>query len=424
MLLVQVQEKLFDIGFLVGELLILVCQVEYGVMMLCELCNYGYLLEDLLVNDWLQIMGVWFGFNSDQSWQLYIFFVMNDCQINVFVMLGGYIGVNVGLVLIVECEDEVVVVLFYEIVYVIQQYVLCGVECVQCDQILILLGMLVVVVVVQVSNSMLFGNVMMVVISLGMGLMQQWQINYICFNEFEVDCFGICILLCSGYDVDVMVGFFEWMLVVMCGNEGGYSVFEFLCIYLVNIICISEVKFCVQQMKKDMVLFIISIFIGECKEWVDLVDFSLGELLLCGNNLLLFGSVLCLLIGQFNCGVSGDFEWVCECLCVFSVDFIFELECEYVDLVKWQKDGFNDVQCYGQVLVVMCGGCVGVGQVWQILVGLLQSYFGNLWLVLGLGEVELCVGQVVQVNSCFEQLLCEYFNSCLVVLIYVEILNE
>ncbi|MFB3130850.1 MAG: M48 family peptidase, partial [Lysobacteraceae bacterium] len=82
--LAQAQEKLPDIGSSAGELLTPARQAEYGAMMLRELRNYGYLLDDPLVNDWLQTMGTRLGSNSDQPRQPYTFFVMKDRQINAF----------------------------------------------------------------------------------------------------------------------------------------------------------------------------------------------------------------------------------------------------------------------------------------------------------------------------------------------------
>ena len=68
--------------------------------------------------------------------------MLKDRQINAFATLGGYIGVNAGLVLAAEREDEVAAVLSHEIAHVTQQHVLRGVERAQRDQIPILLGML------------------------------------------------------------------------------------------------------------------------------------------------------------------------------------------------------------------------------------------------------------------------------------------
>ncbi|MGE8289906.1 MAG: M48 family metalloprotease, partial [Stenotrophomonas sp.] len=132
--------KLPDIGSSAGELLTPARQAEYGGMMLRELRNYGFLLDDPLVDDWLNTMGRRLGSNSAQPQQKYTFFMMKDRQINAFATLGGYIGMNAGLVLTAEREDEVAAVLSHEIAHVTQQHVLRGVERAQRDQIPILLG--------------------------------------------------------------------------------------------------------------------------------------------------------------------------------------------------------------------------------------------------------------------------------------------
>lgn len=342
--LAQAQEKLPDIGSSAGELLTPARQAEYGAMMLRELRNYGYLLDDPLVNDWLQTMGTRLGSNSDQPRQPYTFFVMKDRQINAFATLGGYIGVNAGLVLTAEREDEVAAVLSHEIAHVTQQHVLRGVERAQRDQIPILLGMLAAVVAAQASNSTSSGNATMAAISSGMGLMQQRQINYTRSNESEADRLGIRTLSRSGYDVDAMAGFFERMSAAMRGNEGGYSVPEFLRTHPVNITRISEAKARAEQMKKDTVLLTTSTPSGERRERVNPADPGLAEPLLRGNNPLLPSSVLRVPVGQLARGASGDFEWARERLRVLSADSTAELEREYADMAKRQKDGLNDAQ--------------------------------------------------------------------------------
>ncbi|HEL5616330.1 TPA: M48 family metallopeptidase [Stenotrophomonas maltophilia] len=422
--LAQAQEKLPDIGSSAGELLTPARQAEYGAMMLRELRNYGYLLDDPLVNDWLQTMGTRLGSNSDQPRQPYTFFVMKDRQINAFATLGGYIGVNAGLVLTAEREDEVAAVLSHEIAHVTQQHVLRGVERAQRDQIPILLGMLAAVVAAQASNSTSSGNATMAAISSGMGLMQQRQINYTRSNESEADRLGIRTLSRCGYDVDAMAGFFERMSAAMRGNEGGYSVPEFLRTHPVNITRISEAKARAEQMKKDTVLLTTSTPSGERRERVNPADPGLAEPLLRGNNPLLPSSVLRVPVGQLARGASGDFEWARERLRVLSADSTAELEREYADMAKRQKDGLNDAQRYGQALAVMRGGRSGATQARQTLASLLQTRPDNLWLALGLGEAESRAGLGAQANTRFEQLLREHPNSRPVALTYAEILNE
>ena len=422
--LAQAQEKLPDIGSSAGELLTPARQAEYGAMMLRELRNYGYLLDDPLVNDWLQTMGTRLGSNSDQPRQPYTFFVMKDRQINAFATLGGYIGVNAGLVLTAEREDEVAAVLSHEIAHVTQQHVLRGVERAQRDQIPILLGMLAAVVAAQASNSTSSGNATMAAISSGMGLMQQRQINYTRSNESEADRLGIRTLARSGYDVDAMAGFFERMSAAMRGNDGGYQTPDFLQTHPVNTTRISEAKARAQQMKKDTVLLTTSTPSGERQERVNPADPSLSEPLLRGANPLLPSSVLRLPIGQLSRGASGDFDWARERLRVLSADTTPDLDREYADLARRQKNGLTDAQRYGQALATMRGGREGANQARQTLAGLQKTYPDNLFVALALGQAESRAGQPVQANARFEQLLREHPNSRPVALTYAEILNE
>uniref|UniRef100_UPI0022EAFE4F hypothetical protein n=1 Tax=Listeria seeligeri TaxID=1640 RepID=UPI0022EAFE4F len=102
-------------------------------------------------------------------------------------------------------------------------------------------------------------------------------------------------------------------------------------------------------------------------------DPSLAEPLLRGNNPLLPSSVLRIPMGQLSRGASGDFDWARERLRVLSADSTAELEREYADMAKRQKDGLNDAQRYGQALAVMHGGRAGAAQARQTLATLLQT---------------------------------------------------
>src|SRR3546814_10826984 len=80
-------------------------------MMLSQLRNYDYILEDPLVDSWLRGVGNRLAAASDDPKQDFTFFKMDDRQVNAFATVGGYIGVNAGLVLVADTEDEVAGVL-------------------------------------------------------------------------------------------------------------------------------------------------------------------------------------------------------------------------------------------------------------------------------------------------------------------------
>ncbi|SBV35142.1 Protease [uncultured Stenotrophomonas sp.] len=418
------ESRLPDIGSSAGELLTPARQAEYGGMMLRELRNYGYLLDDPLVDEWLQRMGTRLGSNSAQPQQAFTFFMLKDRQINAFATLGGYIGMNAGLVLTAQREDEVAAVLSHEISHVTQQHVLRSVEKAQRDQIPILLGMLAAVVAAQQAGGNSSGDATMAAITSGLGLMQQLQINFTRSNESEADRLGIRTLARSGYDVDAMAGFFERMSAAMRGNEGGYSTPDFLRTHPVTITRISEAKARAEQMKKDTVLLTTTTPGGVRQERVDPSDPATDPLTTLGNPLLPGSMQLSLPSLDLPRGASGQFEWARERLRVLSATTPSELVREYRDLRRSQKDGLSDPQRYGVAIAQLRDGGKAVQQALQELQALHAEYPDNLWVGLALGEAESRSGRHGDANRRFDALLRQLPQSRPVALTYAQILNE
>lgn len=415
------ENKLPDIGSSAGELLTPARQAEYGGMMLRELRNYGYLLDDPLVDDWLQTMGARLGSNSAQPRQSYTFFMLKDRQINAFATLGGYIGVNAGLVLTAEREDEVAAVLSHEIAHVTQQHVLRGAERAQRDQIPILLGMLAAIVAAQQAGGNSSGDATMAAITSGMGLMQQRQINYTRSNESEADRLGIRTLARSGYDVDAMAGFFERMSASMRGNQGGYSVPDFLQTHPVTTTRISEAKARAEQMKKDTVLLTTEVPGGVRQERVNPADPALSDPLVRRSNPLLPASMQ-ISVNSLSRGSTGQFEWARERLRVLSADTPGDVIREYESLQRAQKNGLTEPQRYGLALGRLRNSAAA--QASRDLGELLRDHPDNVWVALALAEAESRSGQPAQANARFETLMRQHPGSRPVALTYAAILNE
>lgn len=419
--------KLPDIGSSAGELLTPARQAEYGGMMLRELRNYGYLLDDPLVNDWLNTMGTRLGSNSAQPQQKYTFFMMKDRQINAFATLGGYIGMNAGLVLTAEREDEVAAVLSHEIAHVTQQHVLRGVERAQRDQIPILLGMLAAVIAAQQAGGNSSGDATMAAITSGMGLMQQRQINFTRSNESEADRLGIRTLSRTGYDVDAMAGFFERMSAVMRSNEGGYRAPDFLQTHPVTITRISEAKARAEQMKKDTVLLTTQTPTGIRQERVNPSEPDASRDPLGSGNPLLPSSLQLSLPAAGAAlprGTTGLFDWARERLRVLSAATPSELVREYEGLKRSQKDGLTDPQRYGVAIARLRDGGAAARQALQELQQLQGEYPDNLWVELALGEAESRNGQHAEANRRFDALVKRLPQNRPVALTYAAVLNE
>ncbi len=414
--------RLPDIGSSAGELLTPARQAEYGGMMLRELRNYGYLLEDPLLDEWMQNMGGRLGADSDQPRQAYTFFLLKDRQINAFATLGGYIGMNAGLILTAEREDEVAAVLSHEIAHVTQQHVLRGVERAQRDQIPILLGMLGAIVLAQAAGGTSGGEASQAAVASAMGLIQQRQIDYTRSNESEADRVGIRTLARTGYDAEAMAGFFERMSQAMRGNRGGdrERTPDYLQTHPVTTTRISEARQRAEQItKENSITVTTSTPTGELTEQVPRdSDYSTGG---GTSNPLLPGS-LRLSIGSLAKGGTGQFEWARERLRVLSADNSSAAIREYERIREGSAKGLSDAQKYGLALARLQGNNPAAAA--AELAPLLDKHPGNPWLALALGLAESRSGKGAAANQRFAALLQQSPNSRAVSLAFAQVLNE
>lgn len=234
--------ELPDIGSSAGEVLAPGQEQQYGAMTLRELRRLNLLLDDPLVDAWMQSMGYRLVAASDRPRQPFTFFMLRDRQINAFATLGGYIGMNSGLVLTAATEDEVAAVLAHEIAHVTQRHVLRAVERAQKDALPIALAMVGAIVAAQQAGGNSSGEATQAAIIGGMGLMQQRQIDYTRSNESEADRLGIQSLARAGYQPLAMADFFNRMQRSTRGNSGGYNAPEFLRTHPVTTTRVSEAK--------------------------------------------------------------------------------------------------------------------------------------------------------------------------------------
>jgi predicted Zn-dependent protease len=252
----RAQTGLPDIGSSAGELLTPQEEQEYGAYTLYQLRRYGYVLEDPLIDTWLDSMGHRLAASSDRPEQPFTFFLMRDRQINAFATLGGFIGVNAGTVLVARSEDEVAGVVSHEISHVTQRHVLRAVERAKKDQIPIMLATLGVILAAQTSAPRdVYGNrqsadAITAAVVGGQALAAQRQINFTRTAESEADRVGIETLHRSGYSADGMADFFERMERLNRGNSADAAP-SFLQTHPVTTTRISEARERADRMRRD-----------------------------------------------------------------------------------------------------------------------------------------------------------------------------
>ena len=413
--------KLPDIGSSAGELLTPARQAEYGGMMLRELRNYNYLLEDPLLDEWLQRMGGRLGADSDQPRQPYNFFLLRDRQINAFATLGGYIGTNAGLILTAEREDEVAAVLSHEIAHVTQQHVLRGVERAQRDQIPILLGMLGAIVLAQAAGGSSSGDASQAALASAMGLMQQRQIDYTRSNESEADRVGIRTLSRAGYDVDAMADFFGRLAKASRSNRGSgrESTPDYLQTHPVTTTRISEARERAEQLARDNSITVTTTTPGgtQTEKITRTPSYTAPGTL----NPLLPGTLQYSVDTQAK-GGTGQFDWARERLRVLSADTPNAAIREYERIRESTPDGLTDAQEYGLALARMQANQPAAAVTG--LAALLPKHPDSLWVALALGEAESRSGKITTANQRFTALLRQFPDNRAIALTFAQVLNE
>jgi predicted Zn-dependent protease len=179
---------------------------QIGRMVLQQLRESGQLLSDPEVEEYIQNLGQSLVANANAGDEDFEFFVVNDTKINAFALPGGYIGVNLGLILATDNESEIAGVLAHEIAHVTQNHIERRIFDQRGVSLAATAAIIAAVIIGSSSNASaqtMQGGIMAV-----QGLAIQNQINYTRANEYEADRIGIGTLARSGFDPYGMPSFF------------------------------------------------------------------------------------------------------------------------------------------------------------------------------------------------------------------------
>ena len=394
--------RLPDIGSSAGNLLSPAKQAEYGAMVLAQLRHEGYVLEDPLLDGWLRDVGQRLSGSSDRPQQSFTFFLLRDRQINAFATLGGYIGMNAGLILSAEREDEMAGVLAHEIAHVTQQHVLRGAEKAQRDSLPIMLAMLGAIVAAQQAGGNSSGDATSAAVMGGLGLLQQRQIDYTRDNEAEADRVGIRNLSRGGYDPEAMADFFQTLQATVRMNQGDEraKVPSYLQTHPVTLTRVSEARERAMKLEPPAAASTTS----------------------AGSNPVLPPglSIATTTGGLRGQGATGDFGWARERLRVLSADTPAQAIREYQQMRG--KGSLDDARRYGLAIAHQLAG--QSREALQELTPLAAAHPGNLWLQVAVAEAEARVGELAQADRRFESLLAQMPTHRALVLSYARVLGE
>ena len=394
------ETRLPDIGSSAGTVLSPAKQAEYGSMVLAQLRHEGYILDDPLMDGWLRDVGLRLASSSDRPQQSFTFFMLRDRQINAFATLGGYIGMNAGLVLAAEREDQVAGVLAHEIAHVTQQHVLRGAEKAQRESLPILLATLGAIIAAQQAGGTSSGDATTAAIMGGLGLLQQRQIDYTRDNEAEADRVGIRTLANGGFDPEAMAEFFETLQASVRMNQGDErnSVPSYLRTHPVTLSRVSEARERAAKLDKHI------------------TPNSVG---IASNPLLPAGLRIETQAARGR-GATGDFGWARERLRVLSANTPAQAIREYQQMQA--RKPLDDAQRYGLAYAHLRAGEAAAAL--REMAPVQAAHPDNLWLQVSLGEVEAKAGRVAESDKRFETLLARMPTHRALALSYAQVLAE
>ena len=162
------------------------------------------LVDDPLVEQYIQSLGYGLVAASDRRDLGFTFFVVEDESLNAFAAPGGFIGLNSGMILATESESELASVLAHEIAHVTQRHIVRAIDHASRSSLPVLAGVLAAIIVG--TQDVEAGHAAAAAV---FGATAQSGINFTRQNEMEADRVGIRILADAGFDPREMARVFE-----------------------------------------------------------------------------------------------------------------------------------------------------------------------------------------------------------------------
>ena len=231
-----------DIGDTSGTILSPEQERQIGEAAMRDLRRSLAIVDDPLINEYIQSLGYRLVANSDSQQRQFTFFVVNDPTVNAFAAPGGFIGINTGLILITESESELASVLAHEIAHITQNHFLRAMESASRMNLPATAALIAAIILGQDSRA-LGGAV------IG-GYIQQ-RINFTRANEQEADRICIDVLMRSNFDPRSMPVFFNRLQ--QSGRFSSNAVPDFLSTHPVTTARIADAGSRAEQLPKTAV---------------------------------------------------------------------------------------------------------------------------------------------------------------------------
>ncbi|MBL4851290.1 MAG: M48 family metallopeptidase [Gammaproteobacteria bacterium] len=197
-------ENLPDIGDAAGRILTPTDEHQIGAQFYRRLQQSVTLVDDPEINQYLRALGLSLVSNSDNPFQPYLFFVVDDPTVNAFAAPGGYIGIHSGLIFAARNEGELASVLAHEIAHITQRHIARAIEA-QTKSTPLNTAALLAAILLGASGN---GQAATAAVATVVAGSAQSSINFTRANEKEADRAGITILARSNINPGAMADFF------------------------------------------------------------------------------------------------------------------------------------------------------------------------------------------------------------------------
>ena len=183
-------------------------EYQMGVQIMNEARKAGAIVDDPQVHEYIDNLGHQLSSHSDDPTLPFEYFVVNDPEINSFALPGGFIGVNSGLILETDNEDQLAGVMAHETSHITQRHIARSQEDQKNRSLLNIATVLGALLIAANTGD---PDVAMGAIATAQGSIIQHQINFTRSQEEEADRVGIQTLARAGFPPQGMIDFFEKM---------------------------------------------------------------------------------------------------------------------------------------------------------------------------------------------------------------------
>ncbi len=211
------QTRLPELGDSSGALVTSSQEKRLGGEAMRELRAYGVVLNDPEVNAYLNELGKRVLSANPDIREQFEFFAVGDSSVNAFAMPGGFIGVNMGLVLLTQTESELAGVLAHEIAHVTQKHYARQLDDQRKNSWMSIAGLAAAILAARAGN----GDAVQGAIMGSQAAAAQSYLNFSRDNEREADRIGFQYLQRAGFDTGAMSVFMERLQRSSSLNDSG-----------------------------------------------------------------------------------------------------------------------------------------------------------------------------------------------------------